>query len=142
MRIAGSAVATGEAEPVLHVQRAQALQQLDRPAEALAARFEQGFLDYGKRAGEQDGMAWVEDRYIGTFSGVTASDTWVVGVRGAPDAAAAAADPCARKGVCCDCISYHLQSRQLPACVFPADSEATFDRSFEHFARLVGSGRA
>jgi len=31
------AVATGEAEPVLHVQRAQALQQLDRPAEALDA---------------------------------------------------------------------------------------------------------
>lgn len=31
------AVATGEAEPILHVQRAQALQQLDRPGEALAA---------------------------------------------------------------------------------------------------------
>jgi hypothetical protein len=48
--------------------------------------------------------------------------------------------PCSRKGVCCDCISYHLTMRQLPACVFPDDAEATYDRSFEHFAKLVQSG--
>ncbi len=46
-------------------------------------------------------------------------------------------DPCARKGICCECISYHLKSRQLPACCFPDDAERTYDRSFEHFARLV-----
>ncbi|RJP87117.1 MAG: cytosolic protein [Desulfobacteraceae bacterium] len=46
-------------------------------------------------------------------------------------------DPCARKGACCDCIRYHVKSRQLPACCFPKGAEATFDRSFEHFARLV-----
>ncbi|MDA8404298.1 MAG: DUF6485 family protein [Desulfobacteraceae bacterium] len=46
-------------------------------------------------------------------------------------------DPCGRKGMCCDCIRYHLKSRQLPACYFPKVAEATFDRSFEHFARLV-----
>ena len=46
-------------------------------------------------------------------------------------------DPCSRKGICCDCISYHLKSRELPACVFPDDAERTFDRSFQHFARLV-----
>ncbi len=50
-------------------------------------------------------------------------------------------DPCPRKGVCCDCISYHLKARQLPACVFPADAERTYDRSFAHFARLVQEGR-
>ena len=49
--------------------------------------------------------------------------------------------PCSRKGICCECITYHLQMRELPACVFPDDAEATFDRSFEHFARLVTSGR-
>ena len=49
--------------------------------------------------------------------------------------------PCPRKGICCDCIAYHGKARQLPACVFPADAERTFDRSFEHFARLVTSGR-
>jgi hypothetical protein len=50
-------------------------------------------------------------------------------------------EPCSRKGICCDCIRYHLRSRELPACCFPDDAERTFDRSFEHFARLVTSGK-
>ena len=50
-------------------------------------------------------------------------------------------EPCSRKGVCCDCIAYHLKNRELPACCFPDDAEKTWDRSFEHFARLVGAGR-
>ncbi len=49
-------------------------------------------------------------------------------------------DPCARKGICCDCIQYHLRSRQLPACCFPDTVERTFDRSFEKFAQLVKEG--
>jgi hypothetical protein len=49
-------------------------------------------------------------------------------------------EPCSRKGVCCDCIAYHLSARQLPACCFPDNAERTYDRSFEHFARLVTSG--
>lgn len=48
--------------------------------------------------------------------------------------------PCSRKGVCCDCIRYHLSMRQLPGCAFPDSAEATYDRSFEHFARLVNTG--
>ncbi|MBU1171241.1 MAG: cytosolic protein [Proteobacteria bacterium] len=44
---------------------------------------------------------------------------------------------CPRKGVCCDCLSYHLKNRELPACCFTQEAEKTFDRSFEHFARLV-----
>nr|WP_319492280.1 DUF6485 family protein [uncultured Desulfobacter sp.] len=50
-------------------------------------------------------------------------------------------EPCSRKGLCCDCIQYHTKKRQLPACVFPNDAEKTFDRSYEHFARLVGEGK-
>ncbi|RMD77521.1 MAG: cytosolic protein [Lentisphaerae bacterium] len=50
-------------------------------------------------------------------------------------------DPCSRKGVCCDCLSYHLRMRQLPACAFPDSAERTYDRSFEHFARLVQAGK-
>jgi hypothetical protein len=46
-------------------------------------------------------------------------------------------DPCARKGTCCDCLQYHLKTRQLPGCCFPNEAERTYDRSFEHFARLV-----
>jgi len=49
---------------------------------------------------------------------------------------------CAKQGVCCDCIRYHLNSRQLPGCCFPASAEKTYDRSFEHFARLVTEGKA
>ncbi len=46
-------------------------------------------------------------------------------------------EPCGRKGVCCDCLRYHLASRQLPGCCFTSAGERTYDRSFEHFARLV-----
>lgn len=49
--------------------------------------------------------------------------------------------PCSRKGICCDCISYHLSMSQLPACAFPDDAEATYDRSFKHFAQLVNAGK-
>lgn len=47
-------------------------------------------------------------------------------------------DSCPRQGLCCECLAYHLKSRQLPGCCFPPEAEATYDRSFEHFARLVG----
>jgi hypothetical protein len=50
-------------------------------------------------------------------------------------------EPCSRKGTCCDCISYHLGMRELPACFFPEDAERTYDRSFEFFARLVAEKR-
>jgi hypothetical protein len=50
-------------------------------------------------------------------------------------------EPCSRKGACCDCLKYHLKMRQLPACVFPDDAERTYDRSYEHFARLVQERR-
>ncbi len=47
---------------------------------------------------------------------------------------------CSRKGVCCECLQSHLRARQLPACCFNADGEKTYDRSFEHFVRLVQEG--
>ncbi len=48
---------------------------------------------------------------------------------------------CPRKGICCDCISYHLKQRQLPACAFPDDIEKTYNRSFEKFSELVNDGK-
>ncbi len=45
---------------------------------------------------------------------------------------------CPRKGVCCDCIQYHLSRNELPACVFPDDVEETYDRSFEKFIEVYG----
>ncbi|OGR26383.1 MAG: cytosolic protein [Desulfobacterales bacterium RIFOXYA12_FULL_46_15] len=50
-------------------------------------------------------------------------------------------DPCSRKGVCCECIAYHLRNRELPGCCFPREVEQTWDRSFEQFADLVSKGR-
>jgi len=49
-------------------------------------------------------------------------------------------DGCPRKGICCDCLQYHLKNRQLPGCCFPDAAERTYDRSFEHFAKLVSAG--
>lgn len=40
---------------------------------------------------------------------------------------------CERHGICCECISYHLAKKQLPACAFPDDVEKTWDRSFKKF---------
>lgn len=42
-------------------------------------------------------------------------------------------EPCSRKGVCCECIKFHLAKKELPACCFPPDVEKTFDRSFASF---------
>jgi hypothetical protein len=44
---------------------------------------------------------------------------------------------CDKKGVCCECLTFHLKNRELPACCFPNDVEKTFDRSFEKFSELV-----
>jgi len=50
-------------------------------------------------------------------------------------------EPCSRKGICCECIQAHLRHRELPGCAFPDKAERTYDRSFEHFARLVNQGQ-
>jgi len=40
---------------------------------------------------------------------------------------------CPRKGICCECIKYHWQKGELPACFFSKEAEKTFDRSIEKF---------
>ncbi len=42
-------------------------------------------------------------------------------------------EPCPRNGKCCECISYHLRSEELPACAFPPEIEKTYDRTFARF---------
>ena len=49
-------------------------------------------------------------------------------------------EPCPHQGKCCECISYHLKSRELPACAFPPEVERTYDRSFARFAGVVRGG--
>ena len=43
---------------------------------------------------------------------------------------------CSKKGICCDCLTYHRRSGELPACYFPNDYERTGDRSVESFISL------
>ncbi|NLB34468.1 MAG: hypothetical protein GX817_01390 [Elusimicrobia bacterium] len=40
---------------------------------------------------------------------------------------------CPRHGICCECIEYHRNRGELPACYFNADAERTYDRSIENF---------
>ena len=40
---------------------------------------------------------------------------------------------CPRKGICCECIKYHLERDELPACCFSKKAEAIYDRSFAKF---------
>ena len=40
---------------------------------------------------------------------------------------------CERKGTCCDCIKYHWEMGELPACFFSKEAEKTYDRSIKKF---------
>lgn len=40
---------------------------------------------------------------------------------------------CPRKGICCECMKYHRDKGQLPACYFSREIEKTYDRSVEKF---------
>ncbi len=46
-------------------------------------------------------------------------------------------EPCPRKGACCECMSYHLNKRELPACAFSDEAEKTWNRSYDFFAEQV-----
>ncbi|MCG9969125.1 DUF6485 family protein [Pelotomaculum terephthalicicum JT] len=42
---------------------------------------------------------------------------------------------CSRKGLCCECISYHREHGGAPGCLFPPEAERTYDRSLKKLAR-------
>lgn len=43
--------------------------------------------------------------------------------------------PCSRKGICCECIAYHRDAGELPACYFAPAEERSYDRSFENYLK-------
>lgn len=49
-------------------------------------------------------------------------------------------DPCSRKGKCCQCIFYHRAQGELPGCLFPPESERTYDRSVAKFVSAFAKG--
>jgi len=44
---------------------------------------------------------------------------------------------CPRFGVCCECVQYHKEMNQLPACYFSNSAEASYDRSFQKFVEDI-----
>lgn len=44
-------------------------------------------------------------------------------------------EPCSRKGKCCECIIYHRQLGELPACYFTDTQERTYNRSISYFVK-------
>lgn len=48
---------------------------------------------------------------------------------------------CPRKGVCCECLVYHRQNNELPACFFSEQAEKTYNRSVRHFVGIHSSPR-
>jgi len=45
-------------------------------------------------------------------------------------------EPCSKKGICCECLRYHLRNKELPACFFPPEIEKTYDRSIKRLLSL------
>lgn len=45
-------------------------------------------------------------------------------------------EPCSRKGICCECLATHWSNQELPACLFPAAVERTYDRSLRKFISI------
>lgn len=61
----------------------------EEDARSLANRFVEGFRGYGRAIDPSLGVSWTEDRYIRTVAGAKSVGPWTIGVRGAPDKAAA-----------------------------------------------------
>ncbi len=41
--------------------------------------------------------------------------------------------PCERKGMCCECVKYHREKGELPACYFSKETEKTYNRTVEKY---------
>ncbi|MDQ7031462.1 MAG: DUF6485 family protein [Desulfonauticus sp.] len=42
---------------------------------------------------------------------------------------------CPRHGLCCECLHYHRQRGELPACYFSEETEKTYNRSIEFYCQ-------
>ena len=42
---------------------------------------------------------------------------------------------CEKRGLCCECVTYHRAKGQIPGCFFSEKGEATYDRSAGAFCR-------
>jgi hypothetical protein len=44
---------------------------------------------------------------------------------------------CSRKGMCCECIQYHLSADEVPGCFFPPQAEKSYNRSREYYISVI-----
>jgi hypothetical protein len=42
---------------------------------------------------------------------------------------------CSNRGVCCECVKYHRERKELPGCFFSPDAEKTWDRTIANFIK-------
>lgn len=42
--------------------------------------------------------------------------------------------PCDNHGKCCECVNYHKDRGEVPACFFSKEAERTYDRSIKKLA--------
>lgn len=42
---------------------------------------------------------------------------------------------CPKHGLCCECLHYHRQRGELPACYFTKEEEKTYNRSIEFYCQ-------
>lgn len=40
---------------------------------------------------------------------------------------------CSRRGMCCECVQYHLKMNEIPGCFFSQAGERSYDRSVRNF---------
>ncbi|MGI6307784.1 MAG: DUF6485 family protein [Dethiobacteria bacterium] len=45
---------------------------------------------------------------------------------------------CSRKSLCCECLHYHRERKELPACYFGSEDEKSYDRSIERYLSKQG----
>ena len=45
---------------------------------------------------------------------------------------------CGKKGICCECVTYHRSMGQIPACFFTDEGEALWDRSVQTLCKDRG----
>ena len=49
---------------------------------------------------------------------------------------------CAKRGLCCECVTYHRSMNQIPGCFFSKKGEKTYDRSVESFVKAYNAQTA
>jgi hypothetical protein len=42
---------------------------------------------------------------------------------------------CSRRGMCCECVQYHLKMHEIPGCFFSIAAEKSYDRSVRNFIK-------